>query len=375
MEIDHFRWKRLDDEWQDIIGTDDLDNYMGPVNRASEFDSLMAAHQRGDVYNPQYVYPELPDLREDQLRHFFENTDPTHPVERIYHRAAQVRMMEIEMARSHDPHIITAHTVDQYGRPSSDLVAHALNNLRWMNELDPAQAGNELWNAERTAAACQAAMDRYGFPWRVRVVKEMGAKAMVDNLVHEFWLRADAEFAESAITMLIVHEIGTHVLRSANGNLQPLRIFGTGLPNYQLTEEGLAEFTEEQEQCFLEDTHRRISARCVAVDMSFSKPFTDVFAALLAYYDAPKAYDIVLRAKLGIADTSVPGVFTKDYTYLHGLDLLREFFAVNPELEQRTPLFAGKIGLDDIPLVSELIDARYLLPPRYLPDFLTRLAK
>ena len=44
---------------------------------------------------------------------------------------------------------------------------------------------------------------------------------------------------------LIVHEIGTHVVRRENGKRSKLRLLGIGLDNYERGEEGIATMREQ----------------------------------------------------------------------------------------------------------------------------------
>jgi len=71
---------------------------------------------------------------------------------------------------------------------------------------------------------------------------------------------------------------------------------------------------------------------------------------------------------MGISDVSRPGSYVKDYLYLHGLHKVERFFEESDD-EKKRLLFAGKIRIEDLPLVIKLVNDGYLSPPRYLPGF------
>ncbi|MBN1296462.1 DUF1704 domain-containing protein [bacterium] len=371
MDRKHVRWQELDRRFMELQGDIDLDNYLSPTNRTMELRAFKAAVSDGRVYNPLFTYASLPDVHEDELMAFRDELDLTDPVESIFHEAVTCRLGEIDGAKTHRGSVITRGSLAMYGRPSAALQAVARQNLTTFQPDQAAYNGTRpgrIYNAEELAVICREAMKGYGFDWKVIVKDDFGAKAAVDNLVKEFWIRSDVLFHESLVTMLVVHEIGCHVLRSENGYAQPLKIFGRGLPAYQFTEEGLAEYSEEMAGALSDDTVYRISGRVLGVEAALNGSFWDVYLTVRDYFDVDMAFDIAQRAKLGIADTSEPGSYTKDYTYLAGLHRIREFFSAptRPEIQA---LYAGKVGFHHLDAVKELQAIGYLTPPKALPDW------
>lgn len=374
MTIRHHRWQELDDRFVELQGNIDLDNYMSPTNRTRELARFKEAVDDGTPFNPQFTYDPLPDVREKELEKFRDSLDRSDPVEAIYFEAASNRLGEILAARSHSPADVTDISLRIYGRPDQSLLTLAKRNL---NSLQPDQASytgarqGRTYNAQELAEICREAMKGYGFEWNVVVKEDFGAKAAVDNLLREFWIRSDVMFHESLVTMLVVHEIGCHVLRSENGYAQPLKLFGRGLPAYQYTEEGLAEYSEEKAGALSDDTIYRISGRAIGADVALRGSFWDIYQALKDYFSTDMAFDIAQRAKLGIADTSKPGSYSKDYTYLAGLLKIRKFFE-SPTREQINALYSGKVGFQHLDTVMTLQADGYLHPPAALPDWVKR---
>jgi uncharacterized protein (TIGR02421 family) len=371
IEIKNEHWKKLDREFIAIQGDVDLDNYLSPVNRAEELERFKMHVQDNRSYNPQFEYDPVPDVRKSELMAFRDTLNPEDPVEQLYLEAAEYRLGEIEAAEKHTGDIVSSLSIGVYGKPDAGVLQTARHNLRTIQADQEAYRGNRsgrIFDAEALAALCRDAMAAYGFDWKVVVKPEMGCKMAVDNLVKEFWIREDVTFHESLVKMTVVHEIGTHVLRSENGYAQPLEIFGRGLTGYQFTEEGLAEYAEEQCGVLMDDTIYRISGRVIGADVALTSSFWDTYCAVKEYFDLEMAFDIAQRVKLGLRDTSEPGSYTKDYTYLAGLLKIREFFQTAQKIETDA-LFAGKVGFHHLKTVKMLQAAGYLKPPVVYPEW------
>jgi len=368
MRIKEKKWVSLDKEWSEIEGELDLEEYLSPINRAYEENKTINAYKRGEVYNPTFEFEQPDDLREEEISHFITRLSPDDPLEELYYRAARTRLGFIRMIKTNDPQIVTEESIAVFGQPSTDFVAESRHLVETIKP-EEINENEEVYNAESMAKILRKEMEDYGFDWGVIIQPEMGAKALVDNLKKEFWIRSDVKWRASLVKMVSVHEIGTHILRSENGYAQPLSIFGKGLPSYQITEEGLAEFTEIQHGCFSNDILRRIAGRVVGIKTALDSSFFNTFKEMLKYFDEPMAFDIVQRAKVGIKDTSKPGSFTKDYVYLYGLRKIEQFFKKN-NYETLKLLYTGKIRTEDIPLCKALINDGFLFEPKILPDFI-----
>ena len=372
MNTRYHKWHDLDQQFIDLQGDIDLDNYLSPTNRTRELARFREAVQESRPYNPQFTYDPLPDVREKELESFRDSLDCRDPVQRIYFEAAGNRLGEILGARTHMAADITEVSLQIYGRPDTDLLNLSRRNLKTLRPDQASYTGaraGRTYNAHELADICREAMKGYGFEWKVIVKDDFGAKAAVDNLLREFWIRSDVQFHESLVTMLVVHEIGCHVLRSENGYAQPLKIFGRGLPAYQYTEEGLAEYSEEKAGALSDDTVYRISGRAIGVDTALKGSFWDIYLAMKDYFETDMAFDIAQRAKLGIADTAQPGSYSKDYTYLAGLLRIRKFFE-SPTREHINAMYAGKVGFQHLETVMTLQSEGYLKSPAALPEWL-----
>ncbi len=108
---------------------------------------------------------------------------------------------------------------------------------------------------------------------------------------------------------------------------------------------------------------RTLAARVVATDqMAGGKPLPEVFQTLTQQYgfEPRTAYTIALRVYRA-------GGLTKDAIYLRGLVEILDYFRGGGEIE---PLLVGKLAVDQIPIMRELLLRGVLRPPPLRPRWL-----
>jgi uncharacterized protein (TIGR02421 family) len=162
---------------------------------------------------------------------------------------------------------------------------------------------------------------------------------------------------------LLQHEVGTHLVTYANGRAQPLELFAAGLAGYEALQEGLAVFAEYMAGGFDVERLRLIAARVVAVRRRIEGA---TFPALVA--ELTDAFALQGRAAFSVAMRVFRGGgLTKDAIYLRGLLELLGHLAGGGALE---PLLVGKITLDRVTFVEELLRRQILAPPSLRPRWL-----
>jgi uncharacterized protein (TIGR02421 family) len=162
---------------------------------------------------------------------------------------------------------------------------------------------------------------------------------------------------------LLHHEIGTHVVTYQNGTRQPLKLLTIGLPGYDETQEGLAVLAEYLTGGLDPRRLRVLAARVVAIaEMLDGAGFLAIFESLRTRYRIPTrtAWSIAIRVVVG-------GGSVKDAIYLRGITRLLEALAEGASLDA---LFVGKLALDHIPLIQDLLDRDVLHPPWVRPRWL-----
>ncbi|MEM4247119.1 MAG: DUF1704 domain-containing protein, partial [Candidatus Woesearchaeota archaeon] len=198
--------------------------------------------------------------------------------------------------------------------------------------------------------------------WRISIRPSV-AKVAVSPSKRTIVISEKARFSANGIKCMLAHEVGVHVLRSMNGYKQPYKIFSTdAIPGYLKTEEGLAAIHEKKTGCLTNNRLRKYAGRVIAASLALKKGFRDVFNELSKFFPEKEAFAMTVRVKRGLKDTSSVGGFIKDHVYLEGKLALEEFIAKGGNI---TPLYAGKIGLEQIGLVED----NTLLQPVYLPKF------
>lgn len=169
------------------------------------------------------------------------------------------------------------------------------------------------------------------------------------------------------VEALLQHELGTHVVTYANGRAQPLQLLASGLAGYEALQEGLATFVEYLVGGLDADRLRLIAARVVAVRRVVEGvAFPAVVAELTDQHRIPArvAFTIAVRVFRG-------GGLTKDAIYLRGLSQLLAYLGGGHDL---APLLVGKVALDQVGLIEDLMRREILRPPPLSPRWLTAAA-
>jgi uncharacterized protein (TIGR02421 family) len=172
-----------------------------------------------------------------------------------------------------------------------------------------------------------------------------------------------ATFRADRVEPLLHHEIGTHVVTYQNGASQPLTLLTLGLPGYDETQEGLAVLAEYLTGGLDPRRLRVLAARVVAIGkMLDGAGFLEIFESLRAEHRIPTrtAWSIAIRVVVG-------GGSVKDAIYLRGITRVLEALAEGRSLDV---LFVGKLALDHIPLIEDLLDREVLEPARVRPRWL-----
>ena len=184
-------------------------------------------------------------------------------------------------------------------------------------------------------------------------------------------LREDARFSREDIDVLEAHEGWVHLGTTLNGMSQPYCTFlAKGPPSSTITQEGLAVLTEII--TFRSSPRRlhRLIARVRAVTLAEEgADFVEVFRYLRDKgVDPDEAYTIGSRVFRGSTPAGRP--FTKDITYMKGFILTYNFLRLAVScgsLAHLNMLWAGKIVLEDIKVLTALAHEGVVKPPRFIP--------
>ena len=276
------------------------------------------------------------------------------------------------------------HSVEIYGRPASLTADRRTTNLdlaRHFTEVVdglasaaaiPSPADELTLTAEEVVALLAPRFETFfaGTPISVEIVDGIAAKAVAS--VDGVRVKRGARFAPRDVAQLEFHEGHVHVATALNGRAQPVMPFiGYPSPRTTATQEGLAVLTEFMTQSTSIERLRRLSDRTLAIKMAEDgADFLELYRFFLSRgHDAGAAYDCARRVcRGGLVTGGAP--FTKDVCYLDGLLRVTNFMRValvKGHVELVRLFFAGKIGLDDVPLFGRLLREGVVKEPQYLP--------
>jgi len=246
------------------------------------------------------------------------------------------------------------------------FAAHLVSTAEELLDAIPAQAPDtRSVTAGAFAEAARAELVRYrarypGFPVHVEVRDDV-SELMVS--FGRLLIPEGATIRADRVEPLLHHEVGTHVVTYQNGARQPLRLLAIGLPGYDETQEGLAVLAEYLTGGLDPRRLRVLAARVVAVDkMLGGASFLEIFESLRGDHQLPTrtAWSTAIRVVIG-------GGSVKDAIYLRGISRLLELLADGGGIDV---LLVGKLALDHIPLVQELLDRDVLEPAWVRPRWL-----
>ena len=268
-------------------------------------------------------------------------------------------MRQITLLEDRDTSRFMHESVQLFGDVGDALVTDANELLKAI----PVQVPKDSYvTASAFAEAAERELDLYrdrypGFAGRMEVRSDV-SDLMVSH--GHLLVPASAVFRSKRVDALIQHEVGTHVVTYENGKAQPLKLLTVGLPGYDETQEGLALLSEFVSGGLDPARLRLLAARVVAVDRVIKgADFLQIFEELHEEHSlAPKtAWSVAVRVARS-------GGLTKDVIYLRGISRVLEFVSQRKTIE---PLLVGKLSLDDVPLVEELIEREILRPPWIRP--------
>ena len=345
--------------------------HIQPTNEAGEREKFIAGVSLGKEYNPQFEYGPL-SCNIESVRNNLDSlglnallAEYGTPIEPLISCTREINcalnLLEARAAKD-----FTKRAVEWHGLPTPELLAQAnqiLSNpfLKNLNKYTiTAKAFRDL---------IEKRLQHYAVDhWNVQLVEVAAARVTVSPGRKQLRILESALFSEESAKRLFAHEIDTHILRSENGALQPYYpILSTGLDNYTETEEGLALLNEELTGTLDNTTLKNMALRVLAVSWSQEHSFYETHRRISKFIEPTQAYAITLRVKRGLANTSQPGGFTKDYLYLSGWRKLKKYKEEGGDIKK---LYVGKISLNDIPTILTFISNGLIESPKYLPNHL-----
>ena len=319
--------------------------------------------ERGGFANPPSLQSRAlgfePDLVKRRLYNLeIERVDDP-ALKNLFQAKRDEIMRQLTLLEDRDTSRFMYESLQLFGDVGETLVAEAVEIL---DTIAPTTPRDSYVTAAAFAEVAQRELDSYrerypGFAAELEIRSDL-TDLMVSH--GRFLVPESAVFRSKRVDALIQHEVGTHVVTYENGRTQPFKLLAVGLPGYDETQEGLALLAEFACGGLDPLRLRLLAARVVAVDrLIHGADFLEIFRELREEHDmAPKtAWGVTERVARN-------GGLTKDVIYLRGISRVLEFASERRTIE---PLLVGKLSLDNVPLVEELIERDILLPARIRP--------
>jgi uncharacterized protein (TIGR02421 family) len=333
--------------------------YCSPLNLAVEKRKFFSELSKGNEYNPQFKYKdilfnkqqisneinsliEFKVLNQERIVPEIDNVILQNIINNFGKRAK--KLLKIVLNRCSSSFTISSKAV--YGIPNKEALETANNILQF--KLTSNYSKKKL-SATTIAEKLTPIVSNYG--WKVVFDKTLTSKMKTVGSRKELVINADAEFNAYDLTRLRYHEIETHIRRYVNNERLPEEI--QSCFNYIETEEGLAITTEEMKDVLSAEQLRIYAGRVIAVKYAMTHSFYEVFKYLKSNkFNDEDAFIITTRVKRGLDDTKKIGGFTRDHIYLSGKLKVDKYLKEGGSVSD---LYLGKIGIDDVPIVKNIL--------------------
>lgn len=259
------------------------------------------------------------------------------------------------------------------GAPTlKDLATLVSSTLSKIKDKVKTDADNRVYTSEETVAILSERLANYfSDKQNIRVEISDGIIADAAAGADRIKIHSGLKFSLREIRTFEIHEGWVHLGTTLNGMAQPICTFlSKGPPSSTVTQEGLAIITEIFTFSSYPGRVRRLTNRISAVNMAEEGAnFFDVFEF---YREQGMDEDDSFQSTVRVFRGSRPegGPYTKDLSYSKGFILIYNFMrlAVQRGLVKRIPLlFVGKTTLEDLHILSDLMDEGIVTPPKYIP--------
>lgn len=341
-----------------------------PTNLAVEKKKFLES----STYNPQFKYEVVRNTNEDIISKIEDVTEISDVDPRISDFYVQLIQDKIQTHRLMEAvgqnDEFTKLAIEKFGFPSYKLFRNACIAIRTKGRSYDVISAEKIKKEgyleyEKISEVFNVVFDTFGLDnWRLaksRKIRKNGVKMGLKK--KSVYVDPGIKKRPSDLKKTIVHEIGTHVFRHLNGLETGYHAFSKPNTNsYLNVEEGLAMYNEEKFG-YLKFSHLRERALLVwMIQIGKDMSFRQLYNALSVALPPRTAFNLVLRVKRGLGDTSQPGIYPRDYAYFRGFRRVRRVMEKKPYMYEL--LYAGKIDLKQTKWVEEGL----LKKPKYVPS-------
>jgi hypothetical protein len=330
-----------------------------------------------DVYEPQFVYKIIRNKNVDILR----EVSSLKSISDVDPRISDFYIQLIESKREANDlmhavgnnDLVSEISFRKYGKPTPLLFRNASRVLRgrvkgYKLVKYPKVRQEDMLGYREIENIFMSVFKELGLnDWSVAKsinIAKNGVK--VGTKRKEILLDSGIERSKFKLKKTIIHEVGTHVLRSVNGSNSGFEALSkANLPSYLDVEEGLATWNESDMDLLTLGWLREKAALVWGIFIGERLTFRQLYNVLLGVLPPKSAFSTTYRVKRGLGDTSYPGIYCKDVVYFRGFRRVKNKLERDKSLYEK--LYAGKIDFKQCEWVDDgLIPKAKIVPNKDL---------
>jgi hypothetical protein len=342
-----------------------------PINLKQEREKFFDS----DTYEPQFEYGKIKNKNSEILKNLASLKSISDVDPRISDFYIQLIESKEESNRLMDAvgnnELVSEISYHRYGKPSALLFRNASRVLR--NRLKPYDIAKYPPIKDRKMLGYSDVERVFNLTFKMLGLENWGVQesknipknvAKVGIKSKKVFLSPDIKRSEFKLRKTLVHEVGTHVLRTINGEASGFEALSkANLPSYLDVEEGLATWNEEYMGLLTKKWLKDKASMSWAIYIGEKMTFRQLYNSMLGVLPTKSAFDTTFRVKRGLGDTSYPGIYTKDIVYFRGFRRVKKKLEKDKSMYEK--LYAGKIDFKQSRWVDEgLIPKAEIIPTK-----------
>ena len=342
----------LDNSILDVMRKQDFKAHLLPLNEAEERQAFF----NNITYEPEFrfIEPNFDIEKIDDELKLIKTAGSA--VKRFYDEKIKERLLINKLIKNRgNLEELKKTNKKLYGRPSKELYRQALGIIRQNINSVASEQEKNLPSCELKRQFEEVLRENNISDWVIKFTKNQTINVSFENKAVR--IPEKRFFSQEEIDKLKIHEIKSHVFRSANGYLQPYKIFAVGLANNESTKEGLALYNQSTHGLMPASSWVKISTSVVCVYLVYANySFRQIFNQLIELGLSQEfAWQRLARVFRG-------GFIGKDFLYLEGFNKVKEFAEENGLQD----LYVGKIAIEHLAECRTLVNQGILKKPIHI---------
>lgn len=257
----------------------------------------------------------------------------------------------------------TVEELTQYGQPQKAYFEHAQQMLDTHGA--PKKLPGKILTPAKIATTVLELLHELKLP-AIPIHFEHHRNSQVLMSTQGIHFRLPIGFTKNKLWGKLNHELQTHYLRRYNQSLQSwdLKSEKKTPRAFRETEEGLANIHSyiERDDPIMRKTYLNYFASYLGQQLSFA----ELYHALESYGIREQlAWNLTVKQKRGLEDTSKPGGFSKNHIYFEGLVKVWQWIAAGNDPKK---LYWGRISLEDIEQLDKLECNQAIIYPTFFAN-------